>query len=81
MNALTIILATTNRGGPMAMVLFLLFAGVIGFFVAYYYFRSYYAKKISTMEAEKGGLERKVNGLQAANDDLNKKIKELEEKK
>ena len=78
MNALLSILATTNRGGTLAMVLFLLFAGVIGFFTAYYYFRSYYAKEISTLKAQKEGLERKVKGLQAANDDLNKKIEALE---
>lgn len=81
MNALIIILATTNRGGTLEMVLFLLFAAVIGFFTAYYYFRSYYAKKISTLEAQKEGLERKANGLQAANDDLNKKIEKREKKK
>jgi len=63
------------------MILFLLFAGVIGFFTAYYYFRSYYVKEMDTLKAQKEGLERKINGLQAANDDLNQKIKELEEKK
>jgi len=81
MNTLTIVIANINLGGPLGLTLFLLFAAIVGFFTAYYFYRSKYAARINKLEAEKEGMERKTKGLQEANDKLNKRVKQLEEKK
>ena len=81
MNLITTLLAKSSTAATIEFLVFMVVAAIIAFFAAYFYYRSVYTKKISVLEAEKEGLERKAAGLQAANDELNKKIEELEKDK
>jgi len=81
MEILFTILAKTTTQAVIEIIVMILVAGIIGYFTSYFYHRAVYSKRIEKLEAEKEGLERKVDGLQAANDELNKKISELEKEK
>ncbi len=78
MNSILTILAKTTTGGTIEIIVLLLVAGIIAWFTAYFYYRSVYMKRIRKLETENEGLMRKADGLQAANDELNEKVKQLE---
>lgn len=78
MNSILTILARTTTGGTIEIIVLLLVAGIIAWFTAYFYYRSVYMKRINKLETENEGLMRKADGLQAANDELNDKVKQLE---
>lgn len=81
MKTLVILLQKTSTAATIEFIIILVIAGIIAFLTAYFYYRSVYTKQISKLEAEKEGLERKAAGLQAANNELNKRIEELEKEK
>lgn len=85
MNTFPTILAKTTTGGTIEIIVLLLVAGIIAWFTAYFYYRSVYMKRINLLETENEGLMRKADGLQAANNELNDRVsqleKELEKKK
>lgn len=78
MNSILTILAKTTTGGTIEIIVLLLVAGIIAWFTAYFYYRSVYMKRIKKLKTENEGLIRKADGLQAANDELNDKLKQLE---
>ncbi len=78
MNSILTILAKTTTGGTIEIIVLLLVAGIIAWFTAYFYYRSVYMKRIKKLETENEGLMRKADGLQAANNELNDKLKQLE---
>ncbi len=80
MELLFSILAKSTTQAVIEIIILILVTGIIGYFTSYFYYRSIYRKRIEKLEAEKEGLQRKVDGLQAANDELNKKVAELEKK-
>ncbi|MDF1573354.1 MAG: hypothetical protein P1P82_17225 [Bacteroidales bacterium] len=79
MNIFPTILAKTTTGGTIEIIVLLLVAGIIAWFAAYFYYRSVYMKRINTLETENEGLVRKADGLQAANNELNDRIRQLEQ--
>lgn len=78
MNSFPTILAKTTTGGTIEIIVLLLVAGIIAYFTAYFYYRSIYMKRIKKLEVENEGLVRKADGLQAANDELNDRVQQLE---
>ena len=78
MNIFPTVLAKTTTGGTIEIIVLLLVAGIIAWFTAYFYYRSVYMKRIKKLETENEGLERKADGLQSANNELNDRISQLE---
>lgn len=78
MNIFPTILAKTTTGGTIEIIVLLLVAGIIAWFTAYFYYRSVYMKRINKLEIENEGLMRKADGLEAANNELNDRIRKLE---
>ncbi len=77
MTTFNAILAQTQAGTVLEIILLLLVAGIIGYFTSYFYYRGIYRKKINKLESDIKELQIKNDGLL---DQIIKLKKELEEK-
>jgi len=80
MNPQFILLTQSVTGAVIEIILLLLVAGLIGFFTAWYYQKSYYVPIIKKLEAEKEELNKKIDGLNAEIAKLNNDIAALRQK-
>jgi len=77
MNTLMIFLAQTKTAAIIEILLLLLVAAIIGYVIAWLYYKSIYTKKIKILESEKEKLNSQIVKL---NDDNSKLKKSLREK-
>ena len=77
MNTLMIFLAQTKTAAIIEILLLLLVAAIIGYVIAWLYYKSIYTKKIKILESEKEKLNGQIVKL---NDDNSKLKKSLREK-
>ena len=78
MTPLLIILAQTQTGAMIEILILLLIAGAIAYFTAYYYYKPIYTRKITALENEKLDLEKLNIGLRSEIEKLDDKLKEKE---
>lgn len=78
MNPQFILLTQSVTGAVIEIILLLLAAGLIGFFTAWYYQKSYFTPIIKKLESEKEELNRKIDGLNNDIAGLKVKISDLE---
>jgi peptidoglycan hydrolase CwlO-like protein len=74
MKPLFIVLAESNTGAIITIIAFLLIAGIIGYFTAWFYAKSVYTPVIMGLEAEKTDLLKQVSRLKEDVDGLNIKV-------
>jgi cell division septal protein FtsQ len=79
MKPLFIILAESNTGAVLLILVLLIVAGIIGYVTAWYYSKSVYTPVIKGLEVDKAELIRQVAGLRDDLNMLNGKIGKLEE--
>jgi sensor histidine kinase YesM len=79
MKPLFIILAESNTGAVLLILVLLIVAGIIGYVTAWYYSKSVYTPVIKGLEVDKTELIRQVAGLRDDLNMLNGKIGKLEE--
>ena len=77
MNTLMIFLAQTKTAAIIEILLLLLVAAIIGYVIAWLFYKSIYTKKIKILESEKEKLNGQIVKL---NDDNSKLKKSLREK-
>lgn len=84
MTLLISILAKTQTGAILEIVLMLLIAGIIAFITSYLFYKPIYQKKINALEDEKKELNQHINSLKSEitliEEELSGLKKELEEK-
>ena len=80
MKPLFIILAQSNTGPVILILVLLLVAAIIGYFTAWFYARSVYTPVIRGLETEKADLLKQVAGLKDDISNLNGKVDKLNEK-
>ena len=73
------ILAQSQIGAIIQIIILLIIAGIIAYFTAYYYYKPIYTKKINALENEKLDLERQNSGLRTEIGKLEEKLKSKEE--
>jgi Tfp pilus assembly protein PilO len=78
MKTLFIILAQTNTGAILEILLLLVIAGLIGYLTAYFYYKSVYTKKIKILEGEKTELKNHIETLFTEKAKLEHTIKDLQ---
>jgi len=78
METLVIFLAQTKTAAIIEIILLLVAAGIIGFVIAWLYYRSVYTKKINVLESEKDKLNRQIDKLNEDNSNLKKTLREKE---
>jgi peptidoglycan hydrolase CwlO-like protein len=75
MKPLFIILAQSNTGAIILIVVLLLVAGIIGYLTAWFYSKSVYTPIVKGLEADNSELKIKSSGLE---DDIRKLIGKVE---
>ncbi len=78
MNTLMIFLAQTKTAAALEIIALLLVAAIIGYVVAYLYYKSVYTKIIKALEAEKEQLNKQITKLNEENSNLKKSLQEKE---
>jgi uncharacterized membrane protein (DUF106 family) len=79
MNTLMIFLAQTKTAATIEILLLLLVAAIIGYIIAWLYYRSVYTKKIKILESEKEQLNNQIIRLNEDNSKLKKSLREKED--
>jgi peptidoglycan hydrolase CwlO-like protein len=80
MKPLFIILAQSNTGAVMLILMLLLVAGVIGYLTAWFYAKSIYTPVVKGLEADKSELKKTVSGLEDDIRKLSGKVEKLNDK-
>jgi hypothetical protein len=80
MKPLLIILALSNTAAIVEMFVLLIVAALIGYFTAYFYYKSVYTKIINRLEVEKEELTKRIADLKDETGRLNDNIKSLNSK-
>jgi peptidoglycan hydrolase CwlO-like protein len=80
MKPLFIILAQSNTGAVILILVLLLVSGIIGYLTAWYYARSVYTPVIKGLEADKTDLKKNVSGLEEDVSKLRGKVEKLNDK-
>jgi peptidoglycan hydrolase CwlO-like protein len=80
MKPLFIILAQSNTGAVILILVLLLVSGIIGYMTAWYYARSVYTPVIKGLEADKTDLKKNVSGLEEDVSKLRGKVEKLNDK-
>ena len=78
MSILMIFLAQAKTGAALAIIALLLVAAIIGYVIAWLYYRSVYTKIITALEAEKEQLNKQITKLNEENSNLKKSLQEKE---
>jgi len=78
MSILMIFLAQAKTGAALAIIALLLVAAIIGYVIAWLYYRSVYTKIIKALEAEKEQLNKQITKLNEENSNLKKSLQEKE---
>jgi peptidoglycan hydrolase CwlO-like protein len=79
MNTLMIFLAQTKTAAIFEILLLLLVAAIIGYIIAWQYYKSVYTKKIDILESEKKQLNNQIVRLNEDNSALKKSIHEKDD--
>jgi peptidoglycan hydrolase CwlO-like protein len=74
-----IILAQTKGAATVELLVFLLVAAIIGYFTAYFYYKSIYMKQIHALESEIDGLKKVLKNMENKVSDLEKSLSMKEE--
>lgn len=80
MKALFILLAHSNTGAIIDFLAVLIIAALIGYFTAYFYYKSVYTKIINRLEAEKEDLNKKIDSLNIEIASLKNDVADLKNK-
>jgi peptidoglycan hydrolase CwlO-like protein len=80
MKPLFIILAQSNTGAVILILVLLLVAGIIGYLTAWFYAKSIYTPVVKGLEADKSELKKKISGLEDDIMKLNGKVEKLNDK-
>jgi len=78
MNTLMIFLAQTKTAATLEIIALLLVAAIIGYVIAWLYYRSVYTRIIKKLESEKDELKSQINKLNEDNSKLKKNLSEKE---
>lgn len=78
MNTLMIFLAQTKTAAALEIIALLLVAAIIGYVVAWLYYRSVYTRIIKILESEKDELKNQISKLNEANSNLRKSLGDKE---
>jgi peptidoglycan hydrolase CwlO-like protein len=73
-----IFLAQTKTTAALEIIALLLVAAIIGYIVAWLYYRSVYTRIIKTLESEKEQLNSQINKLNEDNSNLKKSLHDKE---
>lgn len=78
MELLIIFLAQTKTAATLEIIALLLVAAIIGYIIAWLYYRSVYTKIIEKLESEKEQLNSQITKLNEDNSNLKKSIQDKE---
>jgi peptidoglycan hydrolase CwlO-like protein len=78
MNTLMIFLAQTKSAAALEIIALLLVAAIIGYVIAWLYYRSVYTKIIEKLESEKEQLNSQITKLNEDNSNLRKNLRDKE---
>jgi Skp family chaperone for outer membrane proteins len=78
MNTLMIFLAQTKTAAALEIIALLLVAAIIGYVIAWLYYRSVYTRIIKKLESEKEQLNSQITKLNEDNSNLRKSLQDKE---